>query len=120
SGIFRKHHSLDSLPRAIRQVAAGEAWVELAVLQLLAGPIVERESRKLHELLTKRERQVLEGVMDGLTNKGIAAQLGVSEGAIKAIVREIFRKAGVRRRSQLVRAALTGWAGLNCPQDPAC
>src|ERR1039457_4069894 len=96
SGVFRKHSSLDSLPRAIRQVAAGEAWVDLAVLQLLAGPIAERENRNLHSQLTKRERQVLEGVLDGLTNKAIAGQVGISEGAAKAVLREIFRKAGVR------------------------
>jgi DNA-binding NarL/FixJ family response regulator len=69
------------------------------------------ENRNLHRLLTKRERHVLEGVLDGLTNKAIAGLVGVSEGAAKAILREIFRKAGVRRRSQLVRVALTGSAG---------
>jgi DNA-binding NarL/FixJ family response regulator len=111
SGIFRKHSSVDSLPRAIRQVAAGEAWVDLEVLQLLAGPIAERESRNLQTLLTKREQQVLAGVLDGLTNRAIAGQLGVTEGATKTILREIFRKAGVRRRSQLVRVALTGLSG---------
>ena len=108
SGVFRKRSSLDSLPKAIRQVAAGQAWVDLEVLQLLAGPVVERESHTLHNLLTRRERQVVEGVVDGLTNKAIASQLGVSEGAAKAVLREIFRKTGVRRRSQLVRVALTG------------
>jgi len=118
SGVFRKHCSLDSLPRAIRQVAAGEAWVDLEILQLLAGPIAERENRNLHSLLTKRERQALEGVLDGLTNKAIAGQLGVSEGAAKTILREIFRKAGVRRRSRLVRVALTGPLGLSGRPDP--
>src|ERR1035438_2166071 len=47
SGVFRKHSSLDSLPRAIRQVAAGEAWVDLEVLQHLARPAGERERRNL-------------------------------------------------------------------------
>jgi DNA-binding NarL/FixJ family response regulator len=108
SGVFRKHSSLDSLPRAIRQVAAGEAWVDPEVLRLLAGPIAERENRNLQSLLTKREQHVLTGVLDGLTNKEIAGRVGVSEAATKAILREIFRKAGVRRRSQLVRVALTG------------
>jgi DNA-binding NarL/FixJ family response regulator len=108
SGVVRKHNSLDSLRRAIRQVAAGEAWVDLEVLQLLAGPIGERDNRNLHSLLTQRELQVLEGVLDGLTNRAIASRLGVSEGAAKAVLREIFRKAGVRRRGQLVRVALTG------------
>jgi DNA-binding NarL/FixJ family response regulator len=92
-------------------VAAGEAWVDLEVLQLLAGPIAERENRNLQSLLTKREQQALEGILDGLTNKALASQLGVSEGATKTILREIFRKAGVRRRSQLVRLALTGSPG---------
>lgn len=108
SGVFLKHNSLDNLPRAIRQVAAGEAWVDLTVLQLLAGPIAERENRNLYGILTRREQQVLEGVLDGLTNRAIAGKVGGSEGATKATLREIFRKAGVRRRSQLVRVALTG------------
>jgi DNA-binding NarL/FixJ family response regulator len=120
SGVFGTRSSLNSLPRAIRQVAAGEAWVDLELLKLLAGPISERESRHLHSLLTKRERQVLEGVLDGLTNRAIAVQLGASEGAVKTILREIFRKAGVRRRSQLVRVALTGSPRFNSPPDPAC
>ena len=116
SGVFLKHSSLDSLHRAIRQVAAGEAWVDLAVVQLLAGSITERGNRDLGSLLTKREQQVLEGVLDGLTNKTIAGQVGISEGAAKSILREVFRKAGVRTRSQLVRVALTG--SFNTPTGP--
>lgn len=108
SGVFLKHNSLDSLPRAIRQVAAGEAWVDLTVLQLLASSIADNESPDWSGQLTKREQEVLEGVLEGLTNKKIAARLSLSEGAAKAALREIFRKAGVRTRSQLVRAALTG------------
>ena len=107
SGIFLKHSSLDTLPRAIRQVAAGEAWVDLEIVQLLAGSIIERGTRNLDSLLTKREQQVLQGVVDGLTNKTIAGQVGISEGATKSILREVFRKAGVRTRSQLVRVALS-------------
>lgn len=117
SGVFRKHNSLDNLARAIRQVAGGEAWLDLEILQLLAGPIADRENRNLQRLLTKREQQVLEGVVEGLTNRTIADRLGVSEGAAKAILREIFRKAGVRRRSQLVRLALTGASGAASMAD---
>jgi len=107
SGVFRKHSSLDRLPAAIRQIAAGEAWLDRGVLELLAAPHARRENRTLYRLLTPRELQVLEGVLEGLTNKTIADRLGVSEGAAKAALRDIFRKAGVRRRSQLVRAALS-------------
>jgi DNA-binding NarL/FixJ family response regulator len=80
--------------------------LDLEVLQLLAGATVERENRSLHGRLTKREQEVLEGVLDGLTNKAIAVGIGVPEGATKAISREIFRKIGVRRRGQATVAVI--------------
>jgi two-component system, NarL family, nitrate/nitrite response regulator NarL len=61
--------------------------------------------------LTEREEQVLRGVLEGYTNRRIAGQLGVSEGAVKAVLQQMFDKAGVRTRSQLVRVAMEGWLG---------
>ena len=58
--------------------------------------------------LTRREQQVLRAVFEGLTNKQIAAELHVSEGAIKATLQQLFRKAHVRTRAQLVRVAVEG------------
>ena len=108
SGVFLKHSSLDNLPKAIRQVAAGEAWVDLGVIHHLAASVTDNQNRGLVSVLSKREQEVLEGVLDGLTNRGIAGRLAISESAAKAILRAVFRKAGVRTRSQLVRVALTG------------
>jgi DNA-binding NarL/FixJ family response regulator len=62
--------------------------------------------RRIPRGFTERERQVLRGVFDGLTNKQIAANLRVSEGAIKATLQHLFRKSLVRSRAQLVRVAL--------------
>lgn len=56
--------------------------------------------------LTPREQHVLRGVCDGLTNKQIAAEIGVSEAAVKATLQHLFRKTHVRSRAQLVRAAI--------------
>ena len=56
--------------------------------------------------LTDRQRKVLRFIFDGLANKEIAAQLQVSESAVKASIQELFLKAGVRTRSQLVRVAI--------------
>jgi two-component system nitrate/nitrite response regulator NarL len=56
--------------------------------------------------LTDRQRQVLRSILDGLTNKEIAARLEVSETSVKASIQELFSKAGVRTRSQLVRVAI--------------
>jgi two-component system, NarL family, nitrate/nitrite response regulator NarL len=56
--------------------------------------------------LTERQHIVLRGILDGLTNKEIATRLQASETAVKASIQELFSKAGVRTRSQLVRVAI--------------
>jgi DNA-binding NarL/FixJ family response regulator len=54
---------------------------------------------------------VLHGIFEGLTNKEIGAQLGVTDGAVKATLQQLFQKTGVRTRSRLVRIALEGSLG---------
>lgn len=98
SGIFLKTRGLETLLRAVRQVAGGEAWVERDMIQALA--------ESAEQSLNPADRQVLEGVLDGLTNRAIAARIGVSEATVKTSLRRIYRRAGVQSRAQLVRATL--------------
>ena len=56
--------------------------------------------------LTAREVHVLDLVLEGLANIEIAADLGVSEGSVKCSMQHLFRKTGVRTRSQLVKRTL--------------
>jgi DNA-binding NarL/FixJ family response regulator len=64
-----------------------------------------------HAPLTRREQHVLRGIFDGLTNKQIAADVGVSESAVMATHQQLFRKTRVRTRAQLVRIAIEGSLG---------
>ena len=106
SGIFLKHSSSDLLVAAIRQVAGGETWIDHATLQsLAAGRRARTEVAELSRPLTARQREVLRGILDGLANKEIAWKLNTSESSVKAVIQELFHKAGVRTRSQLVRIA---------------
>jgi len=107
SGIFQASDSPHRLMQAIRLVASGEAWVDYKVVQLLAERYPHFESRWPSNL-SEREQTVLRGVVDGLSNKRIGNQIGVSESTIKAALQQLFKKAGVRTRSQLVRIALEG------------
>ena len=72
----------------------------------LVEPDRSRDSVVEKKQITERQRVVLRGVLEGLSNKEIAAQLGVSESAIKAVIQQLFAKLQVRSRSQLVRAVL--------------
>ncbi len=59
-----------------------------------------------------RGRGGLNLVLERLSNKEIEQRIGISEAPAKAALRRLFRKSGVRTRSQLVRAALdrSPWA----------
>lgn len=111
SGIFLKHNSPGSLAKAIRRVLAGEMWIDPKVIQLMADEVQQTEETAATPVLTEREQQVLQGVFEGLANKEIAARLGVTEGAVKACMQQLFQKTQVRTRSQLVRIALEGSLG---------
>jgi len=108
SGVFLKHNSPGTLAKAIRLVAAGEMWLDQKVIQLMADGIHQREEAGVRAMLTDREQRVLQGIFEGLSNKEIASRLGVSEGAVKATLQQLFQKTHVRTRSQLVRIALEG------------
>ncbi|MDR3699484.1 MAG: response regulator transcription factor [Candidatus Sulfopaludibacter sp.] len=110
SGIFLKSDSSLRLLCAIRLVASGEIWVDQRVIQLIADRYPQHEDQGL-DGLTQREQAVLKGLLDGLTNRNIGNKIGVSESSIKATLQQLFEKAGVRTRSQLVRAALEGVLG---------
>jgi DNA-binding NarL/FixJ family response regulator len=107
AGVLYKHNSPDQLLEAIRQVAAGEMWLQGQVIRSFVLESAERaaETRGTRPL-TERQLEVLSGILEGLSNKEIAWNLKVSESSVKAVNQELFHKAGVRTRSQLVRIAI--------------
>jgi DNA-binding NarL/FixJ family response regulator len=58
------------------------------------------------EPLTMRELEVLRALVDGLSNKRIALELGIAESTVKYHLEGIYAKLGVRSRSQALRVAL--------------
>ncbi|HMC59143.1 MAG TPA: response regulator transcription factor [Candidatus Solibacter sp.] len=105
AGILHKHHSTEALCKTIRQVANGEVCLEPKYL----GPLfrtVDRSRPPGGPRLTERDRTMLRFILQGLTNRDIARRLEVSEGAVKASLRQVFGKLGVRTRAQLVKVAL--------------
>jgi two-component system nitrate/nitrite response regulator NarL len=107
SGVILKHSGPSHLIEAIRKVAAGEMWLDTGVMRSLIS--ADREKNRVDEnarSLSERQSQVLLRILDGFSNKDIAAQLRLSESSVKATIQELFHKAGVRTRSQLVRTAI--------------
>ncbi len=100
SGIFLKHNPPRLLLEAIRAVASGSEWMD----PRLTPAATTGAKKDAH--LSPREQQVLRYVFEGLSNKEMAYQLGVSQSSIKATLQHLFDKMGVRTRGQLVRIAI--------------
>jgi DNA-binding NarL/FixJ family response regulator len=111
SGIFLKHSSPALLAEAIRRVHGGETWVDQRCLRDIVQVASQPENHRASKDFTERERAVLRGVFEGLSNKEIGARLEISESSVKAALQQLFHKTGVRTRSQLVRIALEQFAG---------
>jgi DNA-binding NarL/FixJ family response regulator len=105
SGILHKHHSTEVLCGAIRQVANGEAWLEKTYLGSLFRT-VDRSRLSGKPPLTERDKTVMRYLLQGLTNREMAARIEISEGAVKASLRHLCEKLHVRTRTQLVKVAL--------------
>jgi DNA-binding NarL/FixJ family response regulator len=106
SGIFLKHNSPATLLQAIRTVAAGDVWVDHKASPPALLTVPKPADHSSGPSLTPREQRVLRCVFEGLTNKEIAYQIGVSLSSVKATLQQLFEKTGVRTRSQLVRIAI--------------
>lgn len=107
-GYILKGVSGDELIKIVRDVYAGEAYVTptlaASLLSDMRGGVAGQKptSSPLDEL-TDREKQILERVASGLSNKEIAQQLFLSEKTIKHYMTNILQKLQVRNR---VEAAL--------------
>src|SRR5262249_2575528 len=87
SGVFLKHSPPAQLIDAIHKVMNGEMWLDSrAVRSLVAGASGKSEEQRNVQPLNQRERAVLKGVFEGLTNKEIGVELQVSEGTVKAVI----------------------------------
>ena len=108
-GIFHKKNPPEELRRSIREVAAGKVLIDQSYLQMLMESVSTLQSAPVQ--LTERDRKVLRMLLEGKSNKEIAADMGLSESAAKASLQQLFAKTGVRTRSQLVRVALEKLGG---------
>jgi DNA-binding NarL/FixJ family response regulator len=105
SGFIPTRFGVETLREAIGKVMAGEVWVPPDIdLSAAADPEMTRLRDRL-VTLTPQQVRVLMMLSEGLLNKQIAYELGVSEATIKAHVSAILQKLGVESRTQAVIAA---------------
>ncbi len=106
-GIFSKQERLESLCKCIRAVHEGQIWarsvdLDHALEALANSPLVRTTNHKGIELLSTRERQVIQHVAGGMSNREIARALDLSPHTVKNYLFRIFDKLGVSSRTELL------------------
>jgi DNA-binding NarL/FixJ family response regulator len=99
-GYVLKEAPHESLLRAIEKVAAGETFVDPALMPDLV------RGRDGGELLTEREREILQLLAEGMSNADVAQRLFISQETVKSHVRHILAKLEAETRTQAVAIAL--------------
>lgn len=105
AGILHKYHPPDVLVDTIRKVAKDEVCLEESYLKPLFRTL-RRGHAEGNPELTERDKTILRYVFQGLSNKEIGTHLQLTEGAVKASLRQLFQKLEVHTRAQLVKVAL--------------
>jgi DNA-binding NarL/FixJ family response regulator len=113
SGYILKHTAADALIQAIRIVAAGGLYLEPSLAEHVVSRYVRRPAavtELLGATLSEREREVVQRVVQGYSNRDIATQLTLSVKTVETYRARALEKLGLTSRAALVRYALEhGW-----------
>lgn len=105
-GFLYKGADSEELVRAVRAVARGVPYMPPEIERAFAEKFVHPEEADPAERLTDREFQVLRLLAQGLTNREIAAELGIRIKTVDSHRRRVLKKLGLRNNAELTRFAI--------------
>lgn len=105
-GLLTYVEARDQLIRALPLVSNGGFWVPRQLLSGFVDSILTGQGRRLKTdtvtNLSRREQEVLDSLLENLSNKEIASRLNIAERTVKFHVSNLLNKFGVRRRADLI------------------
>lgn len=108
SGFLLKDSAPETIVAAVRQVAAGQGTIDQSLTRRVLREFAQRRSlqpvtaQRGAELLTRRERDILLLLAEGMSNEEIARSLVVEVATVKSHLARMLPKIGVRSRLQAV------------------
>jgi two-component system nitrate/nitrite response regulator NarL len=120
-GVFNRDSSIEMFCKCIRSVHQGQIWadssdVALVIDALASTPHMRLPATDAMNLLSKREAEVVQCLVQGLTNREIAERMGLSQHTVKNYLFRIFDKLGVSNRTELLFITLS--QGGNAEDSP--
>ncbi|MFA4991712.1 MAG: response regulator transcription factor [Candidatus Omnitrophota bacterium] len=109
-GYVLKDSAADEIIQAIRTVNKGEYFLSPKISNFVIQDYIDRKGKKISQrkivALTQREREILQLVAEGHTNKEVAAHLKISVKTALAHRNNIMQKLSIHRQADLIRYAL--------------
>ncbi|PZL88750.1 two-component system response regulator NarL [Pantoea sp. ARC607] len=107
-GYLLKDMEPEALLKALYQAAAGQIVLSEALTPILVARLREAQPARPRDIsqLTRRERDILQLISDGMTNKAIARKLAISESTVKVHVKYLLKKMNLKSRLEAAVWAL--------------
>ena len=109
-GYLLKDHADEDLEHAIRSVSMGKPYFSPSIAQALledyVGLMRERRLQDSYDLLTEREREVLQLLAEGKSNKEVASVLNVSPYTVETHRTNLMQKLGLHNTAEIVLYAV--------------
>jgi len=106
-GVVPKDTSPETLIGCLRRVAAGRRMLPFSGEEQVQGRRARNgDNQDILSLLTERERQIMQLVSEGLSNKEIGHWLEISDGTIKVHLHNIYQKLSINNRTTLAALAM--------------
>jgi DNA-binding NarL/FixJ family response regulator len=110
NGYVLKTASPLEIIQAVRDVHEGKSAINQAIAQRLIAFVTKQKDEAPLMKLSDREMEVLLSLAKGLTNRAIAAQMGISDRTVQGHIAHIFDKMCVSNRTEAVMRAISlGW-----------
>lgn len=110
-GYFSRESSLEQLMIALRQLAAGEACIPSGMLSVLLRDMIQRRRKELDVIerfskMSRRERDVLALLVEGLSQEAMAERLFLSPHTVRTHIQRALERLGVHSRLEAVSLVL--------------
>jgi DNA-binding NarL/FixJ family response regulator len=110
-GVFCRNSPFDMLCKSVDALAKGQIWANSKELryvmeEFMRAPKQRRVDPTVENRMTKREGDVVRLAVEGLSNREIARELGLTEHTVKNYLFRVFDKLGVSNRVELVLSCL--------------
>lgn len=109
AGVISAHTDISLFKKALKVIHEGQIWIDNGNIKAILGSAGLPSRIGRSEGVSSREKEIIDLVCQGCTNKEIASRLFLSEQTVKAHLSRIFRKFNVSNRSQLAALVARGY-----------